>query len=79
MDNGATNFELLILKSIFYTLITKHERSAIAIGSGSSIAIWSKDRGVIGVCKIKDRDRKNAIYLAIVALCTKYEVKLQEI
>ena len=45
-----------------------------AIGSESAIAIWSKDRGAIGNRKIKDRDRKNAIFLAIVAFYSKYEV-----
>ena len=45
-----------------------------AIGSGSAIAICSYDRGAIGDRKIKDRDCKNAIFLAIVAFCSKYEV-----
>ena len=45
-----------------------------AIGSGSAIPIWSKDRAAIGDRKVKDRDRKNAIFLAIVAFCSKYEV-----
>ena len=46
----------------------------IAIGSGSAIAICSKDRGAIDDRKVKDWDRKNAIFLAIVAFCSKYEV-----
>ena len=45
-----------------------------AIGSGLAITIWSKDRAVIGDRKIKDWDRKNAIFLMIVAFCSKYEV-----
>ena len=47
----------------------------LAIGLGSAIAICSKDRGAISDRKIKDRDRKNAIFLAIVALSSNYEVK----
>jgi hypothetical protein len=56
-------------------LCAKHERSPIiffAIGSGSAIAIWLKDRSAIGDRKIKDRDRKNAIFLAIVVLYIKH-------
>ena len=71
---------------LFYCVqYPKHEqsaifRSAIAIGN-RFLAIdrsdqdrWSPFGQKIGNCKIKDQDCKNAIFLAIVAFCSKYKV-----
>ena len=70
---------------IFFLLFIVHVSKAwtigdlfFAIGSRSAIAIWPKDRGAIGDRKINDRDRKNAIFSAIVAFCSRYEVNLAQ-
>ena len=48
-----------------------------AIGSG--IVILPSDHGAIGDPKINDWDRKNAIILAIVTFCSRFEVNEKKI